>query len=43
MELKLNDQPNDVIHVLGLSDKDGGTVKLNAASQVDAVFSHADL
>jgi hypothetical protein len=35
MELNLN-----AIHVLGLGSEDGGIVKLNAVSQVDAVFSH---
>jgi hypothetical protein len=40
MELNLNDLPNDAIHVSGLGGKDGGAVKLNAMSQVDAVFTH---
>jgi hypothetical protein len=40
MELNLNGLPNNVIHVLGFSGKNGGIVKLNAVSQVDALFSH---
>jgi hypothetical protein len=40
MELNLNGLPNDAIHVSGLIGQDGGTVKLNAVSQVDAVFGH---
>jgi hypothetical protein len=40
MELNLSGLPNDVIHVLGSSGKDEGIVKLNAVSQVDAIFSH---
>jgi hypothetical protein len=40
MELNLNGLLNDAIHVLDFSGEDGGIVKLNAMSQVDAVFSH---
>jgi hypothetical protein len=40
MELNFNGLSNDAIHVLGLDSQDGGIVKLNAVSQVDAVFSH---
>jgi hypothetical protein len=40
MELSLIGLPNEAIHVLGLSGKDGGILKLNAVSQVNAVFSH---
>jgi hypothetical protein len=40
MELNLNGLPNDAIHVSGLGGEDGGVVKLNAVSEVDAVFSH---
>jgi hypothetical protein len=40
MELNLNGLPDDAIHVLGHSGEDGGIAKLNAVSQVDAVFSH---
>jgi hypothetical protein len=31
---------NDTIRISGLSGEDGGIVKLNAVSHVDAVFSH---
>jgi hypothetical protein len=41
MELNLNGLPNDVIHVSGFSGEDGCFVKLNAVSQVDAVFSYS--
>jgi hypothetical protein len=40
MELNLIGLLNDAIRVSGLSVEDGDTVKLNAVSQVDAVFSH---
>jgi hypothetical protein len=40
MELNLNGLPNDVIYVSCFSGEDGGIVKLNVVSQVDAVFSH---
>jgi hypothetical protein len=37
MELNLNGLPNDAIHVSGLGGEDGGVVKPNAVSEVDAV------
>jgi hypothetical protein len=40
IELNLNGLPNDAINVSGFSGEDGGIVKLNAVSQVDAVFSY---
>jgi hypothetical protein len=40
MELYLNRLPNNAIHVTGLSGKDGGTVKQNAVSRVDTMFSY---
>jgi hypothetical protein len=40
MELNFNGLPNDAIHVLGLSGKDGGIMKSGVVYQVDAVFSH---
>jgi hypothetical protein len=40
MEFNVNDLPNDAIHVSDLGGEDGGAVKLNAVSEVDAVFSH---
>jgi hypothetical protein len=40
MELNLNGFPDDAIHISGLGGEDGGIVKLNAVSQVDAMFSH---
>jgi hypothetical protein len=43
MERNLNGIPNDAIHLSGLSGEDEGSVKLNALSQVDAVFSHGCL
>jgi hypothetical protein len=39
MELNLNGLPNSVVHVSGFSGDDGGIVKLNAVTRVDAVFS----
>jgi hypothetical protein len=40
MELNLNGFPNDAIHAVGLGGEDRGIVKLNAVSQVDALFSN---
>jgi hypothetical protein len=40
MKLYLNSLPNNAIHVTGLSGEDGGTVKQNAVSQVDTLFSY---
>jgi hypothetical protein len=40
MELNLSGILNNVISVSGFSGEDGGIVKLNAVSQVDAVISH---
>jgi hypothetical protein len=40
MELSLTGLPNEAIHVSDFSGEDGGNVKLNVVSQVDAVFSH---
>jgi hypothetical protein len=34
------DQGQTSIHVSGFSGEDGGTLKLNALSQADAVFSY---
>jgi hypothetical protein len=41
IELNLNGLPNNAIHVLGFSGKDGGIVKLNAVSRVEAAFSYS--
>jgi hypothetical protein len=43
MELNFNGLPNDATHVLGLSGEDGGIMKLDVVSQVDAVCSHGRL
>jgi hypothetical protein len=40
MELNLNGLRNNVIRVSGFSGEDGGIVKQNVVSQVDAVFSY---
>jgi hypothetical protein len=40
IELKVNGLPNDATHVSGFSGEDGGFMRLNAVSQVDAVFSY---
>jgi hypothetical protein len=41
MELNLNRLPNNASRVLGFCGEDGGIVKLNAVSQVDAMFSYS--
>jgi hypothetical protein len=43
MELNFSGLTSDAIHVLGLSGKDGGIMKPDVVSQVDAVFSHGGL
>jgi hypothetical protein len=40
IELNLSGLPNDANHVSVVGGEDGGIVKLNAVSQVDAVFSY---
>jgi hypothetical protein len=41
MEFNLNGFLNDAIHILRLGGEDGGIRKLNAVSQIDAVFSYS--
>jgi hypothetical protein len=41
MELNLNGLTNDAIHISGFSGTYGVSVKLNAVSQVDGVFSYS--
>jgi hypothetical protein len=43
MELNLNGLPNDAVHVLSLTGEDGGIMKFDWVSQVDAVFIHGRL
>jgi hypothetical protein len=40
MELNLNGLHSDTIHVVALSSKYGGVVKLNVVFKLDAVFGH---
>jgi hypothetical protein len=39
MEFNLNGLLNDAIHISSLGGEHGGILKLNAVSQIDAVFS----
>lgn len=39
MELNFNGLPNNAVHVTRLSGKNEGSVKLNAVSEAEAVFS----
>jgi hypothetical protein len=43
MELNFNGLPKDSNHVLGLSGEDGGIMKLDVVTQVEAVLSHGRL
>jgi hypothetical protein len=40
MELNLIGLPNNAIHVSSFSGEDGGIVKQNEESRIDAVFSY---